>query len=87
MKIGKVTGSVWATRKAQCLHGQTFLVVSVDGEKSIVAADQVGAGVGDHVLLATGTVASRYCMDAPVDAAVVAILDPKGEVGGSHVSP
>ena len=46
--------------------------------QSIVAADQVGAGVGDHVLLATGTVASRYCMDAPIDAAVVAILDPEG---------
>ncbi len=77
MKIGLVTGSVWATRKAQCLQGQTFLVVKVN-EDSIVAADQVGAGVGDRVLLATGTVASRYCMDAPVDAAVVAILDPKG---------
>ena len=37
----------------------------------------VGAGPGDQVLLATGTVASRYCMDAPVDAAVVAILDSK----------
>ena len=34
--------------------------------------------VGDHVLLITGTVASKYCMDAPVDAAVVAILDPEG---------
>ena len=40
-----------------------------------MAADQVGAGPGDRVLLATGTVASRYCMDAPVDAAVVAIVD------------
>lgn len=77
MKIGLVTGSVWATRKAQCLQGQTFLVVEVNQEK-LVAADQVGAGVGDRVLLATGTVASRYCMDAPVDAAVVAILDPEG---------
>ena len=77
MKIGKVTGSVWAARKADCLQGQTFRVVDVN-EQAIVAADQVGAGVGDHVLLATGTVASRYCMDAPVDAAVVAILDPKG---------
>lgn len=77
MKIGKVSGSVWATRKAQCLQGQTFLVVEMD-DQSVVAADQVGAGVGDHVLLAMGTVASRYCMDAPVDAAVVAILDPKG---------
>ena len=73
MKIGRVTGSVWATRKAACLQGQTFLVVDVN-EQTIVAADHVGAGVGDHVLLATGTVASRYCMDA----AVVAILDPKG---------
>ena len=76
MKIGKVTGSVWATRKASCLQGQTFLVVKSDGEE-IVAADQVGAGPGDRVLLATGTVASRYCMDAPVDAAVVAIIDMK----------
>ena len=77
MKIGTVTGSVWATRKAACLQGQTFLVIDV-GDKLLVAADQVGAGIGDRVLLATGTVASRYCMDAPVDAAVVAILDPKG---------
>ena len=76
MKIGKVVGSVWATRKAQCLQGQTFLVVQSE-EEQIVAADQVGAGVGDRVLLATGTVASRYCMDAPVDAAVVAIVDGK----------
>ena len=77
MKTGIVTGSVWATRKASCLQGQTFLVVDVN-DQTVVAADQVGAGVGDHVLLATGTVASRYCMDAPIDAAVVAILDPKG---------
>ena len=74
MKIGKVVGSVWATRKAQCLQGQRFLVVDT-GQETLVAADQVGAGPGDRVLLATGTVASRYCMDAPIDAAVVAILD------------
>lgn len=76
MKIGNVVGSIWATRKAQCLQGQTFLVVC-SGAEEMVAADQVGAGPGDRVLLATGTVASRYCMDAPVDAAVVAILDSK----------
>ena len=82
MKIGKVIGSVWATRKASCLMGQTFLVVET-GNESLVAADQVGAGPGDRVLLATGTVASRYCMDAPVDAAVVAIVDPEER----HVRP
>ena len=78
MKIGNVVGSIWATRKAQCLQGQTFLVVC-SGAEELVAADQVGAGPGDRVLLATGTVASRYCMDAPVDAAVGAILDSKKE--------
>ena len=74
MKIGKVVGAVWATRKAGCLSGQTFLVVDT-GKEDLVAADQVGAGPGDRVLLATGTVAARFCMDAPIDAAVVAILD------------
>ena len=74
MKIGTVTGSVWATRKAGCLQGQTFLVVRTEGEE-LVAADQVGAGPGDRVLLVTGTVASRFCMEAPIDAAVVAIVD------------
>ena len=77
MKIGTVTGAVWSSRKANCLMGQTFLVVTTP-EGEVVAADQVGAGTGDRVLLVTGTVASRFCMDAPIDAAVVAILDPEG---------
>lgn len=76
MKIGTVTGAVWSSRKARHLMGQTFLVVDTpDGE--VVAADQVGAGKGDKVLLVTGTTASRFCMEAPVDAAVVAIIDPE----------
>ena len=78
MKIGPVTGAVWSSRKAECMMGQTFLVVrTLEGE--VVAADQVGAGKGDKVLLVTGSVASRFCMDAPIDAAVVAILDPEGK--------
>ncbi len=77
MIIGTVTGSVWSSRKAQCLMGQTFLVVqTLNGQ--VVAADQVGAGTGDKVLLVTGTVAAKFCMEAPVDAAVVAILDQEG---------
>ena len=76
MKIGTVTGSVWSSRKAPSLQGQTFLVVRC-GQEELVAADQVGAGQGDRVLLVSGTVASRFCMESPVDAAVVAILDPE----------
>ena len=78
MKIGLVKSSVWATRKAASLAGQTFLVVDT-GSDEIVAADQVGAGKGDRVLLVTGTAAARFCMDAPVDAVVVAILDGNGK--------
>ena len=78
MKIGTVTGSVWSSRKAESLSGQTFLVISTP-EGDVVAADRVGAGNGDRVLLVTGTVAARFCMEAPVDAAVVAILDQEGK--------
>lgn len=78
MMIGTVTGSVWATRKAQCLQGQTFLVVDTL-RGIVVAADHVGAGTGDKVLLITGSAAMKFSMEAPVDAAIVAILDPEGK--------
>lgn len=77
MKIGTVIGSVWATRTAPCMQGQTFLSIRC-GSEELVAADQTGAAVGDSVLLVTGTAAVRCCMDAPVDAAVVAIVDEIG---------
>ena len=76
MMIGTVTGSVWATRKAACLQGQTFLVVDTL-RGVVVAADHVGAGTGDKVLLVTGSAATRFSMEAPVDAASVAIIDPE----------
>ena len=78
MKVGKVVGAIWATRKAQCLQGQTFLVVNTLGGV-LVAADYVGAGAGDKVLLVTGTAATKFSMEAPVDAAIVAIIDPEGK--------
>ena len=77
MKIGTVIEAVWSSRKAECMMGQTFLVVRT-AEGEMVAADRVGAGRGDRVLVVTGSVAARFCMDAPIDAAIVAILDPEG---------
>lgn len=79
MIMGTVTGAVWATRKAQCLQGQTFLIVNTL-KGAVVAADYVGAGTGDKVLLVTGSSASKFSMEAPVDAAIVAIVDQ--EKGG-----
>ena len=80
LKIGTVAASVWATRKATCLSGHTFLIVRT-GLEEVVAADQVGAGPGDRVLLVTGSCAGRYCMDAPMDAVIVAILDQEKNHG------
>ncbi len=77
MKLGTVTGSVWATRKDDGLTGQTLLCVDVDGN-NIVAADRVGAGTGDRVLVAYGAAARAGQPDVPADAAVVAILDSVG---------
>ena len=77
MKIVTVLEAVWSSRKAECMMGQTFLVVRT-AEGEMVAADRVGAGRGDRVLVVTGSVAARFCMDAPIDAAIVAILDPEG---------
>ena len=76
MTVGTGTGTVWATRKAQCLQGQRFLVVDTL-RGVVVAVDHVGAGTGDKVLLVTGSAAASFSMEAPVDAAVVAIIDPE----------
>lgn len=76
MIMGTITGAVWATRKATCLQGQTFLVVDTLKGR-VVAVDYVGAGTGDKVLLVTGTAATKFSMEAPVDAAIVAIIDPE----------
>lgn len=74
MRLGTVTGSVWATKKSPALAGQIFLRVMTDAGE-VVAADLVGAGVGERVLLSSGTAARLECPAAPIDTAIVAILD------------
>jgi microcompartment protein CcmK/EutM len=87
--LGRVAGTVVASRKEATMEGLKFLLVrqiDVDEEDTgsyVVAADAVGAGVGEVVLYATGssarqTVATR---DRPCDAVVMAIVDT-WEVGG-----
>lgn len=86
MIIGIVIGNVWATRKEECLNGLKFMVVQrldlADGlaHESFVAVDCVGAGIGERVLVTTGSSARKALRDheVPVDAAIVGILDEKG---------
>lgn len=78
MIIGKVIGNVWATRKEERLSGLKFLVIKAAKEgETFVAADVVGAGIGDSVLVTSGSSARTaiYKPDCPVDAAVVGIID------------
>ncbi len=81
MRIGVVTGPVWATKKCPALTGQILLCVEADGAKYI-AADLVGAGEGDRVILTFGAAARFEQGDVPIDAAIVAILD---EMRDKHV--
>ena len=82
MIVGKVVGSVVSTRKSDKLIGQKFMIVEpVNHMKSgldrIVAIDVVGAGIGEYVLVAQGSAARIGCgvETAPVDAAIVGIID------------
>ncbi len=90
MFIGKVVGTVVATRKETELEGLKFLVVrgqDLDGKLTsslVVAVDAVGAGVGEVVLYASGSSArqTKVTKDRPVDATIMAIVD-QIEVGGT----
>lgn len=82
MLIGKVTGSVVSTRKSENLVGNKFMIVDVlehmqNGARQVVAIDKIGAGIGEYVLVAQGSAArvGTGMKDAPVDAAIVGIID------------
>ncbi len=87
MIIGKVTGSIVSTRKQDNLVGNKFMVVepvdSMNSEHSrFVAIDNIGAGIGEYVLVAQGSAARIGCgLDqSPVDAAIVGIIDDVGKL-------
>jgi microcompartment protein CcmK/EutM len=83
--LGKVIGTLVATRKEPTLEGLKLLVVracDVDGNVAasggiVVAADAVGAGLGEVVLYASGSSARQTVAtkDRPVDATIMAIVD------------
>ncbi|MCI8834064.1 MAG: EutN/CcmL family microcompartment protein [Ruminococcus sp.] len=82
MLIGKVAGSVVSTRKSENLIGNKFMIVHVlepmqNGAKQLIAVDKIGAGIGEYVLVAQGSAArvGSGLENAPVDAAIVGIID------------
>jgi microcompartment protein CcmK/EutM len=91
MQIGRVIGTVVATRKEDVLEGMKFLMVKncdFDGNPvgpTVVAVDAVGAGIDEVVLYASGSSArlTRLTENRPVDATIMAIVDLV-EVKGQH---
>lgn len=86
MNVGRVIGSLWATRKGDSFTGVPFLVVQPIGAdekpagKPLVAADTVGAGPGETVFYITAreaVLALTGDIDhlTPVDAAIIGIVD------------
>jgi ethanolamine utilization protein EutN len=78
-------GTVVSTRKCRDLVGFKLLLVEpYYGEKQnvFVAADTLGAGIGELVLITTDNT-TQYAMDrsAPVDAYVVGIVDAPPQIG------
>ncbi|EIT86759.1 carboxysome protein [Fictibacillus macauensis ZFHKF-1] len=83
MRLGTVIGNIWATRKEEGLTGLKFLFVQLENpdgtavDSPIIAADRVGAGLGDKVMITNGS-AARFVMDdhdVPLDSVVIGIVD------------
>ena len=71
-----VTGSVWATRRIDNIPHGAFLEVEVDGGATLVAFDVLRRGVGERVLVATGSVASGWLEGhPPIDALIIGSID------------
>jgi ethanolamine utilization protein EutN len=74
MHIGRVIGTVVATRKDERLVGSKLMIIqplNIDLQpigESLIAVDTVGAGIGELVIFTKGT-------DAPIDVAIVGIID------------
>ncbi|MBN1270345.1 MAG: EutN/CcmL family microcompartment protein [Kiritimatiellae bacterium] len=83
MNLGRVAGTVVSTRKETSMDGLKLLLVRHVDENgketggSIVAADAVGAGTGEMVLVATGSSARQTTATdkRPCDAVIMAIVD------------
>jgi ethanolamine utilization protein EutN len=83
MILARVIGTVVATRKDERLVSTKLLVVrpldlkgNPDGS-ALVAVDTVEAGVGEKVLVVSGSSArmASGLKDTPVDAAIIGVID------------
>jgi ethanolamine utilization protein EutN len=73
-----VVGNVWSTKRVEGLPNGAFLEVEVEsGGARLVAFDVLGSGLGERVLIATGSVAAAHFPSPhpPLDALVIGSID------------
>jgi ethanolamine utilization protein EutN len=77
MLKGIVTGPVWATKRVESIPRGAFLEVESDDGARLIAFDVLGSGVGERVLVASGSVASGWFAPEhpPIDALIIGSLD------------
>ena len=83
MLFGRVVGKVWSTRKESRITGLKLLIVQPldQSQKSygniLIAGDQIGAGIGELVVVVQGSSARTAIpeQELPVDAVVIGIID------------
>ncbi|MDP6393939.1 MAG: EutN/CcmL family microcompartment protein [Desulfobacterales bacterium] len=84
MILGKIVGDVWSTKKNDKIHALRLLFVQPLGKdltpcgEMLIAADEIGAGMGEMVIVTQGAPAMQaFNKDSliPVDAVVVGIVD------------
>lgn len=83
MIICRVVGHVWATKKEPGLEGLKLMLVKEESRAPVhVAADVVGAGIGEQVLVVSGSTARKAFgrEDVPMDMAIVGIVDSMEQV-------
>ena len=90
MELAKVVGQVVATVRAPALPNNSLLLVQLMNEKGEptgdchVAADPVGAGEGEWVLVVRGSSARNAIHpDAPIDLVIVGIVDTVSSKAGN----
>jgi ethanolamine utilization protein EutN len=74
---GRVAGQVWSTKRVETLPNGALLEVELENGSTLIALDVLGCGVGESVLLTTGSVAAAYFtkIRAPVDALIIGSID------------
>ncbi len=82
MLTARLIDNVWATRKAESLNGYKLMLAEVIGGgtgegQRLIVVDIISAGIGDRVIITTGSSARKMLNDdnIPVDAVVVGIID------------